>query len=247
MNYQLLILTIKYQLKMNILLKKRWSKIACVAFAILSTVTVANAQKTAGDFSQNNPGALNGPVRVVDNKGTVKYLQTKNGITTLTNTTANVTTTTWQLGGTLTDNTYIDATGRVFALDGIAVTAAAPAAAGGVALTHGGAGTGYTFLVHNEATGATEKLVFSNLIVGGHDVFTVVNAATLLYSCTGVTAGTFPTASYKVDVYRNGAKLIPTTDYSFDVDGKITLIPSAAANQDWALSIGDVIEVSWNK
>jgi len=245
MNYQLLILTIKYQLKMNILLKKRWSKIACVAFAILSTVTVANAQKTAGDFSQNNPGALNGPVRVVDNKGTVKYLQTKNGITMLTNTSSSVTTTTWQLGGTLTDDTYINTAGNVFALDGIVQTSASQATA--YTPAHGTGGSGYTFLVHNEATGAIEKLILPSLIVGGHDIFTVANPLTLIYACTGVTAGTFPTASYKVNVYRNGAKLIPTTDYSFDVDGKITLIPSAAANQDWALSIGDVIEVSWNK
>ena len=47
-------------------------------------------------------------VKVVDNKGTIKYFQSNNGITQITNTTADKTTTTWQLGGTLTAATTID-------------------------------------------------------------------------------------------------------------------------------------------
>jgi hypothetical protein len=52
--------------------------------------------------------------KVVDNKGTIKYFQSNNGITQITNTTADKTTTTWQLGGTLTEDTFIDATGSIW-------------------------------------------------------------------------------------------------------------------------------------
>jgi len=246
---------------MNIQLPNQWTKIACTAFAIFSMATLANAQRTstagadAVNFTDANfvksanaaPGVKNGSVRVVDNKGTVKYLQTANGLTTINNTTADVTTTTWQLGGTLTNDTYIDATGKTFALDGLAVTAALPAKVGEEASIHGTTGLGYTFLVHNEATGATEKLLVSNLIVGGHDVFNVADAAILIYQATGTTTGNFPTLDYKVSLYRNGAKLIPTTDYTFDADGKITLLPSTIVDQDWALYVGDKLEVAWIK
>jgi len=229
---------------MNLPREKQWMKIACVVFAIFSMASVANAQKVAGDVAKNTSGVVNGTVRVVDNKGTIKYLQTANGLTTLTNTTANVTTTTWQLGGTLTDNTYIDATGKVFALDGLTVTAVAPSNSGDVALSHGGAGVGYTFLVHNESTGATEKLLISNLVVGGHEIFTVASITALTYPLTGVTA-TFPSELFKTSAYRNGAKLLAGVDYTIDGDGVITLIPNATEPQDWALSVDDKIEVNW--
>jgi len=230
---------------MNLPREKQWMKIACVVFAIFSMASVANAQKVAGDVAKKTSVALNGTVRVVDNKGTIKYLQTANGLTTLTNTTANVTTTTWQLGGTLTDNTYIDATGKVFALDGLTVTAVAPSNSGDVALSHGGAGVGYTFLVHNESTGATEKLLISNLVVGGHEIFTVASITALTYPLTGVTAATFPSELFKTSAYRNGAKLLAGVDYTIDGDGVITLIPNATEPQDWALSVDDKIEVNW--
>lgn len=202
-------------------------------------------KKTVGDFAKNTFGTLNGTVRVVDNKGTIKYLQTANGLTTLTNTTGAVTTTTWQLGGTLTNDTYIDATGKVFALDGLALTAVAPAKSGDVASIHGGAGVGYTFLVHNELTGGTEKLLVSNLVVGGHNIFTVSDVSTLTYQVTAVTAGTFSSDSFKNSVYRNGAKLLAGLDYTIDANGLITLIPNSTQPQDWALNVDDKIEVNW--
>lgn len=230
---------------MNLQVQKPGMKIACVAFAIFSMTSLVNAQKTVGDFAKNTSGTLNGTVRVVDNKGTIKYLQTANGLTTLTNTTGAVTTTTWQLGGTLTNDTYIDATGKVFALDGLALTAAAPAKSGDVASIHGGAGVGYTFLVHNELTGGTEKLLVSNSVVGGLDIFTVTNVLTLTYQISAVTAGTFSSDSFKNSVYRNGAKLLAGIDYTIDANGLITLIPNTTQPQDWALNVDDKIEVNW--
>ena len=231
--------------KMNLQVQKQGMKIACVAFAIFSMASVANAQTKTGDIAKKTPGSLNGTVRVVDNKGTIKYLQTANGLTTLTNTTTDATTTTWQLGGTLTSDTYIDATVKVFALDGLQITTALPSKIGEGASIHGTTGAGYTLLVHNEATGATEKLLVSNLIVGGHNVFSVSDATTVVYQATGGAAGNYPTVDYKVSVYRNGAKLIPTNDYGFDADGKLTLKPASTADQDWALNVGDQIEVNW--
>jgi len=232
---------------MNLPGKKRVMKIVYLTFAIFSMTTVSNAQTTTGDIAKKVSTNLNGTVRVVDNKGTIKYLQTANGLTTLTNTTSDVTTTTWQLGGSLTNDTYIDATGKVFALDGLAVTASAPAKSGDVAPIHGGAGAGYTFLVHNESTGATEKLLVSNLVVGGHDIFTVTGVTILTYQVTAVTTGTFPSESFKTSVYRNGAKLLAGVDYTIDVDGLITLITNTTEPQDWALCVDDKIEVNWIK
>lgn len=78
-----------------------------------------NAQTTTGDIAKQLSGTASGSVKLVDNKGTIKYLQAANGMTTLTNTTNDRTTTTWQLGGTLTADTYIDVNESVFALDGI--------------------------------------------------------------------------------------------------------------------------------
>ena len=81
--------------------------------------TVEIAKKTEVTY----PGSAlttDGSIKLIDNKGTVKYLQTSNGLTTLTNTGGtNVTTTTLQLGGTLSYDTYIDVDDKVFALDGI--------------------------------------------------------------------------------------------------------------------------------
>jgi hypothetical protein len=233
-------------------LQKQWTKIACVTFAIFSMVTVANAQTITGDITKNPTGALNGFVRVVDNKGTVKYLQAKNGITTLTNTTADVTTTTWQLGGTLTDNTYIDVDGKVFGFDGIDLVNPAVLAASADATTGSdhGTGTGWTLLVRDEATGAIKKLKAIDMITSGQTVFTATAAQTAFV----VTAGTpamagsqipLPVFS-KVWVYRNGAKLVAGVDYTVATN-TVTLVPNAIAPNDWAVLAGDVIEVQYFK
>ena len=104
----------------------------------------------------------------IDNKGTVKYLQTSNGLTTLTNTgeTTDVTTTTLQLGGTLTANTYIDVDDKVFAFDGIELETG-DASTDATTKSDHGTGSGYTFLVRDEATGAIKKLLLNDLGVKG--------------------------------------------------------------------------------
>jgi hypothetical protein len=223
----------------------------CASFAIIMFgVTAANAQQTTGDVLKATnivPGTTTtgGSVRVVDNKGTVKYLQSKNGITMLSNTTLDVTTTTWQLGGTLTNDTYIDATGAAFALDGIefatATTSSTNATDKSVHTT--ATGTGWTLLVRDEATGATKKLLAKDLLQAGQEVFTVAAIPLLTYPLTG--APVLPTVE-KVSVYRNGAKLLAGVDYTVAAS-TVTLVPSAIAPNDWAVYAGDKIEVHFVK
>lgn len=240
---------------MKNLLKTKWLKLFCLSLLISSTATIAHAQRTSTtttDFAKNSnaaPGTLNGSVRVVDNRGTVKYLQTANGLTTITNTTADKTTTTWQLGGTLTDNTYIDVDGHVFGLDKISlvdITAAGSAASTDATdLSVHGAGTGWTLLVRDELTGTIKKLKAADLLTSGQQVFDVTTDGQTAYALTGLAAS--PAAS-KLWVYRNGVKLVGGTDYSISTDGAtVTLIPSTIVPNDWSVSIGDVIEIQYVK
>ena len=231
-----------------------------VFLLLMLSVSLANAQQTTGDIATKtgiNYGTDNNTtdmsVRVIDNKGTIKYLQVQNGITTLTNTTAGVTTTTWQLGGALTNDTYIDVDGSAFVIDGIELVDITTEAASTDATTLSDAGpdgdtaptgTGWTFLVRDEATGATKKLLASDLIQNAHAVHTIASTATLTYSVTGINVGTDFT---KVSVYRNGAKLLAGVDYTVadnGTDSDVTLIPNPGTGvSNWDLYVGDVIEV----
>lgn len=225
---------------------KQFSKFLGVFIALAFTVSFANAQLTTGDITQNSakgaPQPLNGTIRVIDNKGTIKYLQAKNGITTLTNTTNDVTTTTWQLGGTLTNDTYIDVSGKVFSLDGITLVPSTTAASTNATdkSIHGGTGTGWTVLIRDEATGAIEKILLSDLVQAG---WISASAATNGTAPT-LADPTIPALKEKVQVYRNGAKLVAGTDYTVAA-GAITLVPNATAPNDWAIYAGDVFEAHW--
>jgi len=234
-------------------MKNNYLKLGMMA-AVMLSASIGFAQTTAGDIAKQD-GIINGTtdtggtVKVIDNKGTIKYLQVLNGITSLTNTTTNVTTTTFQLGGTLTADTYITADGNVFALDGIALAGGAAStnaltnenAQGGVAV-----GTGWTLLVRDEATGATQKLKLEDLITSAYSAATVDGTfiATPVIAFTGI--GNLPTELEKTWVYRNGVKLRSGVDYTIATN-EITITPltSAPANGDidWALIVGDLITV----
>lgn len=111
---------------------KKQVKLMAVAVTML-VGAMANAQITSTTDTDLNKktgaAAANGAViRLIDNKGTIKYLQSRNGLTQITSeNTGNETVTTWQLGGTLDAHTYIVADAnnatvtdrKVFALDGI--------------------------------------------------------------------------------------------------------------------------------
>jgi len=195
-------------------------------------------------------GQQGGSIRVIDNKGTIKYLQSNNGITTVSNTTANgdVTTTTWQLGGTLSSDTDIDLAGNVFSLDQVlevdptAMNAPATDIAATTTSVVAGANTGWTILVRDEATGAIKKLKATSLIQSGREEFTATAAQTA-YVLTG---NPVLPAFAQVYVYRNGAKLRASVDYTVAVS-TVTLIPGTTPPNDWAVYADDIIEVHYIK
>jgi hypothetical protein len=234
--------------------KTNFLKFASFAI-IMFGVTAANAQSTA-NVARQIPKA----VKVVDNKGTIKYFQSSNGITQIVNTLAgDVTTTTWQLGGTLTDNTYIDATGAAFALDGLALetgsasTGATTGSIHGTAAATAAAAAGWALLVRDEATGTTKKLLAENLVTGIRKEYTqVANATgaadiTLAIAVVGLPDLSAPAAATtiaaKLFVFRNGIKLRSGVDFAATA-GKVTITYNAA---DLAMYAGDVIEIQYIK
>lgn len=242
--------------------QKQWTKIACLTFAIFSMVTVATAQTASGTDVLKAAGKTNtgsaAAVKLVDNKGTIKYLQVNNGLTQIVNTTAEVTTTTWQLGGTLTDNTYIDVNGKVFGLDKLTmVTDVNTASTNATSLSSHGTGSGFTVLIRDEATGAVQKIKLSDLlnVTAGHARFPI--DGTTIY-VAGTTAISFDVAYgttttpvlnvNKVSVYRNGAKLVATDDYTVDAtSGKENFVKVTPVSADWQFYLDDVIEIHWVK
>ena len=226
-------------------------KIALVAVGLL-TIGSMSAQTTTQDDTKlvkKTDAAGDAVVRVIDNKGTIKYLQSSNGITTITSTTSgSATTTTWQLGGTLTDSTYIDVSDKIFALDGIALInpTTESASTDATTLSSHGTGTGYTLLVRDEATGATKKLLMSDLVKGGNN-----NQAAVIATDATYTDATVPNDITKIWVYRNGAKLLAGVDYTISgLVGAVTVTiknANGSAPEDYAFNTGDRIEVQWIK
>ena len=212
----------------------------------------ASAQQTSGDVAKQGDNlaaaatATNTSVKLIDNKGTIKYLQVANGLTSLTNQTSDTTLTTWQLGGELTSNTYIDVSGNVFALDGIALvnTATSSASTNAASGTSHGTGTGWTILVRDEATGAVQKLKGTDLIQSGSNSAnassTHETANSIVIGTTGILANLNRS---KIWVYRNGAKLIYNTDFTVQND-QVTITDVA---NSWNLYAGDYFEVQWIK
>lgn len=227
-------------------------KLAIFALGLLVT-GVTNAQLTSGNVSKQTEAkpasGTTGSIRLIDNKGTIKYLQSANGITMLTNdNTGDVTTTTWQLGGELNNDTYIDANGNAFALDGLELvtdisTASTDTATDLNESDHGGTTTGFTVLIRDEATGKTQKIRVSDLLQ--------VQAGQTVVATPVIGSNTInglPSDFQKVSVYRNGAKLISNVDYTVATDA-LTLVDRSAATEpaDWTLYSTDVIEVHWVK
>jgi hypothetical protein len=187
-------------------------------------------------------------VKLIDNKGTIKYLQTNNGITSITSTTAgSATTTTWQLGGALSDDTYIDVDGNVFALDGIELvdTASLAPSADAADLSDHGTGTGWTLLVRDEATGAIKKLKASDLVSGIRIEHIQASdaSADVAITVTGLPVLAAGTTFAKLFVYRNGAKLRSVVDFVATAN-TVTITYSAS---DLPMYTGDVVEIQYIK
>jgi hypothetical protein len=222
--------------------RTHWSAYMVLAAAFLFSTAMVQAQQTTGDVTKQTEidygtTTTGGAIKVIDNKGTIKYLQTANGLTTLTNTTADVTTTTIQLGGTLTTDSFVDVDGNVFGFNGIGLvdTATESASTDATDESDAGTGTGYTLLVRDEATGAVKKMKLTDLpIVGGQEPFTATAGQTA-YPVAGATALT----AYKTYVYRNGAKLVAGTDYTVATN----VVTLTLTNH--SVFAGDVIEVHY--
>ena len=250
---------------MNNNYKKQSVKILGFALVALALSFQAKAQNTTTAIANlgvikntdlTSPRA-DSTVRLVDNKGTIKYLQVKNGLTAITNKATDGTgvTTTWQLGGALTDSTFIDVNGKAYVLNGIPLLTPTLLGAGAPSInaidksSNGGAGTGWTVLIRDEATGETKKIKASDLlqVQSGRDVKNADN--TFITTPTYTITGNVPNDISKISVYRNGAKLLASTDYNYVANtGVVTLVPNTSAtNAEWSLYLGDVIEIQWVK
>lgn len=223
-----------------------------VAFAVFGMLSwISQAQNTTTQIArqistlESSATATNTSVKLIDNKGTIKYLQVSNGITAFTDLVNDKQTTTWQLGGSLTDNTYIDVDGNVFALDGIELVniATSLASTDTTSLSDHGTGTGWTLLVRDEATGNIKKLKATDLIQAGSGSITAL-AADQANGFIDIVATGIPTTNNigKIWVYRNGAKL-NGADYTI-TDDKVTVTQVAGS---WELFTDDYLEVQWVK
>lgn len=229
-------------------------KVGAVIALMLSAGAVS-AQTTTGDIAKASnaaPKTVDGAVRVIDNKGTIKYLQSSNGITTYTNETpAGGVTTTWQLGGTLDAATEINTADQDFTItvgtaavtgdkDGRFILNGIKEVTDGAAVTID-ANTGYTLLVR-DADGQVKRVLASKFVTAGKFEDVIDEDGKSLVTATGL-PGIIDIN--KVSVYRNGAKLRANTDYKVTADESITLNINQAAPNDFTTYVGDTIEVQW--
>ena len=234
-------------------MKNKYVKLGVFAF-MLTVGNALQAQTTSGAADVAQADADGVSVKLIDNKGTIKYLQSNNGITTITSTEAgNLTTTTWQLGGELSSDTYIDADGSVFSLDGLkletgSAATSATTQSGHDASTSGNttlsADTGWTLVVRDEATGELRKLLATDIVQSGfsNDVADAAEetANEIVITTTGIV--TAATDRGKIWVYRNGAKLIYGTDFAVTAD-----VVTVTGTADFTIYTGDTFEVQWVK
>lgn len=188
---------------------------------IIAIVAVLGMSNFA--FSQSTTDVPKGgsAVKTIDNKGTIKFFQAGNGITQIVNTTSDLTTTTWQLGGTLTSPTTITTSvGNELTIAGLQ--------AGDLATDE---------IVVSTPTGELRKVLASTLLLSGTTNFNAPTAGQHTYPVTGM-----PALASKVWVYRNGVKLISGVDYT-TIAGTMTLVPAIAS----LIETTDNIEVQWVK
>ena len=207
-----------------------------VGNSAFSQITNTSVKDTEINYSSTT-AVPSGSIKLIDNQGTIKYLQVKNGITSLTNASAsagNETVTTLSLGGVLSTDTFIDASGGVvFGLKG------SDQETGNAATSSTLNTSGYTLAVFDEATGEIKKLLVSALdVVGASDTFVV--AATPLTTYTVAVTGLSLTAG-KTFVFRNGVKLTASgTTPDYTTSGSTVTIDTSIP-----LFSGDIIEVQY--
>jgi hypothetical protein len=226
-----------------------------VAAVFMMAIGTANAQTGNADNANVEKTALNGAsVKLIDNKGTIKYLQTNNGITSITSTTSgSATTTTWQLGGALVDATTITTTDdESFTIDGVGFNLkettvnngiAATTTTSGVALSDGTV-TGYTLLVRDEDTGRIKKMLATELVSAIRVDYSQITdnlTASQDITVTGLPALVGPSQLGKLFVFRNGAKLRALVDFTVTADKISTILPTLP------MYSGDIVEIQYIK
>jgi len=213
--------------------KRNLFKLAALTAVFALGSMFANAQVVTGNIPVQNQAVMgqdSGYVKVIDNKGTVKYIQTANGLTTFTNTApSGGIVTTFQLGGTLNSNTYIDVNGKEFGLVGLDTIETE--------------GVNYELVVTDPATGNLRRLAFDGLITAGRVVYPMTADVIIIGATHNIPVPGIPLAYEKVYVYRNGAKLLASTDYIIS-SNTVTLNISTDLP---ALYNGDIIEVHYVK
>ncbi len=225
-------------------------------FGLMMTVGASlNAQTTdAGTANTTQANAAGEVIKLIDNKGTIKYLQSNNGITTITSTAANNrTTTTWQLGGELVEattiTTSVDGTftidGEEFNLTNTQAQADGAAAATVFRDANNPTATGYTLLTRDEATGQVQKMLATDLVSGIRVEWPQPSdaSADVEITVTGLPSLTATTTMAKLFVFRNGAKLRAGTDFTAAED-KVTITYDA---DDLPMYSGDFIEIQYIK
>jgi hypothetical protein len=231
---------------------KNTLKLGMTAIFIMALGT-ANAQTTDATNTDINKGAGSiETVKLIDNKGTIKYLQSNNGITSITSTnTGSATTTTWQLGGTLVDATTIttSATGT-FTIDGEEFNLKSTelntldAATDATATVASGTGSGYTLLVRDEATGRIKKMLATELVSAIRVEYpqTTDNLTTdQVILVSGLPALIGASDLGKLFVFRNGAKLRVTEDFTVTSGQILTKFASVP------MYTGDIVEIQYIK
>jgi hypothetical protein len=233
-------------------MKNKYLKLGMMA-AVMLSASIGFAQTAPADAGTNagiqKDAGAGESIKVIDNKGTIKYLQTNNGITSITSTAGgNKTTTTWQLGGTLVDATTIttSATGT-FTIDGEEFNLAnTEVNASAAATTTDDTGTGYTLLVREENSGQVKKMLATDLITGIRKEYEQeTNDAT---ENVAITVSGLPiidvTNDFKLSVYRNGVKLRFGTDFTAKAVNTLNITWNAT---DLPMYIGDIIEIQYLK
>lgn len=238
------------QLKPKMMKKTNSFKLAMVAVGMLTIGTVSAQVTTTTDVLLDKNLDATKVVKSVDNKGTIKYIQGANGITTVTSTNAgNETVTTFQLGGELISATAIKTTAtNTFAVEGIQKIDIANLADDKNKLATSYNGTGFSILVRDETSGEVKKILADDLskfvvaIRTEDTIITSVNAG-IDYSIdiTNLPIIT-PLNSGKLFVYRNGVKLRFGADFTAAVAGTVVI-----NNPDLPLYKDDIIEVQFTR
>jgi hypothetical protein len=208
------------------------------ANAQTSTTTNTNVDKGAGSIET---------VKLIDNKGTIKYLQSNNGITTITSTNSgSATTTTWQLGGALVDATTITTSPTgTFTIDGEEFNLTSTGSNTSVAANAlDDLGTGFTLLVREEGTGRITKMLATELVSSirvNYVQLTDNIIADQDINVSGLPALIGASQLGKLFVFRNGAKLRVTEDFVVSLDKITTNFVTIPLYQN------DVIEIQYIK